>query len=69
MSVYLYITVLCCKNVKLTSEPEHSKIYNVTCAPSKDSDQHKCIVIRGFHIRHMHFIIAAQIRNEYIDLI
>ena len=30
---------LCCKNVKITSEPEHSKTYNVLRASNKDSDQ------------------------------
>ena len=54
----IYI-VLCCKNVKLTSESEYNKTYDVTCAPSKGSGQHNCTVIRGFHIRLMQFIIAA----------
>ena len=54
-------TVLCCKNVKITNEPELSKTYNVTWASNKDSDQPAQLhsLIRGFHIRRMQFIIFA----------
>ena len=58
----------CCKIVKITNEPEHSKTYNVTWASNKDSDQPAQLhnLIRGFHIICMQFIIFAWIRNKYI---
>ena len=41
------------------NQSEHSQTYNITCAPSKDSDQHNCTLIRGVYIGLMQFIIAA----------
>ena len=52
---------MCCKNVKITNEPEHRKTYSVPWASNKDLDQPAQLysLIGDFHIRRMHFIIFA----------